>query len=138
MSEKHTKLGVFSSSARPIPARISVLPVSITTTVESRKAMVMVLRMFKVGRLKNQLLTNFINISNSYDAYIPLSALMLYPSLQVPASGKEQFTDYSRWRLLVNDGGRHTWHYLKTDAECTKWPQNSVDKYWLGLPVVIP
>ncbi|KIM82936.1 hypothetical protein PILCRDRAFT_819733 [Piloderma croceum F 1598] len=63
---------------------------------------------------------------------------MLYPSLQVPASGKEQFTDYSRWRLLVNDGGRHTWHYLKTDEECAQWPQNSVDKYWLGLPVNLP
>jgi hypothetical protein len=62
---------------------------------------------------------------------------MSYPRLQVPLSGKESFTDYSRWRLLVNDGGRHTWHYLKTDDECARWPQNSVDKYWLGLPVVI-
>lgn len=61
---------------------------------------------------------------------------MSYHQLQVPESGKEDFTDYSRWRLLVNDGGRHTWHYLQTDEECARWPQNSVDKYWLGLPVV--
>ena len=62
---------------------------------------------------------------------------MYYPALQVPASGNEEFTDYNRWRLLVNDGGRHTWHYLNTDEECAQWPQNSVDKYWLGLPVVL-
>jgi hypothetical protein len=61
---------------------------------------------------------------------------MSYPGLEVPASGKEHFTDYRRWRLLVNDGGRHTWHYLRTDEECDRWPQNSVDKYWLGLPLV--
>ena len=61
---------------------------------------------------------------------------MSYPQLQLPDSGKEEFTEYSRWRLLVNDGGRHTWHYLKTDEECERWPQNIVDKYWLGLPVV--
>jgi len=36
----------------------------------------------------------------------------------------------------VNDGGRHTWHYLKSDEECERWPQNSVDKFWLGLPLV--
>ena len=61
---------------------------------------------------------------------------MSYAQLQLPDSGKEEFTEYSRWRLLVNDGGRHTWHYLKTDEECERWPQNLVDKYWLGLPVV--
>lgn len=61
---------------------------------------------------------------------------MSYAQLQLPDSGKEVFTEYSRWRLLVNDGGRHTWHYLKTDEECERWPQNLVDKYWLGLPVV--
>lgn len=61
---------------------------------------------------------------------------MSYLPLQVPDSGKETFTEYSRWRLLVNDGGRHVWHYLQTDEECERWPQNSVDKYWLGLPLV--
>lgn len=45
----------------------------------------------------------------------------------------QPFTDYSRWRLLVSDGGRHTWHYLRTDAELADWPQNAVDKFWLGL-----
>ena len=60
----------------------------------------------------------------------------LYSPLDIPESGKEPFTDYSRWRLLVNDGGRHTWHYLKTDEECNKWPQNYIDKYWTGQPLV--
>jgi lanosterol synthase len=46
------------------------------------------------------------------------------------------FTDYSRWRLKVSDGGRHTWHYLHTDEECEQWPQNTIDRYWLGLPTV--
>ena len=59
-----------------------------------------------------------------------------YSPLDIPESGKEPFTDYSRWRLLVNDGGRHTWHYLKTDEGCDKWPQNYVDKYWTGQPLV--
>ncbi|KAF7973658.1 hypothetical protein HWV62_13902 [Athelia sp. TMB] len=63
---------------------------------------------------------------------------MSYLPLQVPDSGKETFTEYSRWRLLVNDGGRHVWHYLQTDEECERWPQHSVDKYWLGLPLGLP
>ena len=60
----------------------------------------------------------------------------MYGPLDVPDDGKEPFTDHSRWRLLVNDGGRHTWHYLRTDEECERWPQNTVDKFWLGLPLV--
>ncbi|KAF4581561.1 Lanosterol synthase (Oxidosqualene--lanosterol cyclase) [Pleurotus pulmonarius] len=46
------------------------------------------------------------------------------------------FTDYSRWRLRLGEGGRHTWHYLKTDKECEEWPQTDIDRYWLGLPLV--
>ena len=61
-------------------------------------------------------------------AYNPLS--------DVPLTGKTGVTDYSRWRLAVTNDGRHTWHYLKTDEECEKWPQTVLDKYWLGLPVV--
>lgn len=60
----------------------------------------------------------------------------LYSPLDIPESGEKPFTDYSRWRLLSNDGGRHTWHYLRTDEECEKWPQNEADKYWIGLPLV--
>ncbi|KAJ7880320.1 terpenoid cyclases/protein prenyltransferase alpha-alpha toroid [Mycena olivaceomarginata] len=51
---------------------------------------------------------------------------------------RKPFTDYSKWRLLVSESGRHTWHYLKTDEECEKWPQNSVDKFWLGLDLNYP
>ncbi|KAF8998542.1 terpenoid cyclases/protein prenyltransferase alpha-alpha toroid [Cyathus striatus] len=47
-------------------------------------------------------------------------------------------TDYSRWRLLVTDGGRHTWHYLTADEQCAEWPQNTVDKFWLGLDTNLP
>ncbi|KIY52935.1 terpene synthase [Fistulina hepatica ATCC 64428] len=61
-----------------------------------------------------------------------------YQTIELPQSGKTPFTDYSRWRLLVSDGGRHTWHYLATDEECEKWPQNDVDKFWLGLDLNLP
>ena len=60
----------------------------------------------------------------------------LYYPLDIPESGSEPFTDYSRWRLRVGNVGRQTWHYLKTDEECEKWPQNYVDKYWTGQPLV--
>jgi lanosterol synthase len=49
---------------------------------------------------------------------------------------EQPWTDFRRWRLLVNDGGRHTWHFLKTDNENEEWKQNTVDKYWAGLGVV--
>jgi lanosterol synthase len=64
------------------------------------------------------------------------NASTMYSPLHVPETGVKPFTDYSRWRLLVNDGGRHVWKYLKTDCEMGEWPQNTVDKYWMGLPVV--
>lgn len=47
----------------------------------------------------------------------------------------DQKTDYSRWRLL-DEHGRHTWHYLSTDAQSKAWPQTTADKYHLGLPTV--
>ncbi|KAF9462942.1 terpenoid cyclases/protein prenyltransferase alpha-alpha toroid [Collybia nuda] len=62
----------------------------------------------------------------------------MYEPLNIGHSASEPFTDYSRWRLLVNDGGRHTWHYLRTDEECAKWPQNSIDKFWLGMKTNLP
>ncbi|KAL1710959.1 terpenoid cyclases/protein prenyltransferase alpha-alpha toroid [Schizophyllum commune] len=62
----------------------------------------------------------------------------MYNRIDAPVSGKEPVTDYNRWRLLVNDGGRHTWHYLETDEECEKWPMNDVDKFWMGIPLNLP
>ncbi|KAL1747921.1 terpenoid cyclases/protein prenyltransferase alpha-alpha toroid [Schizophyllum fasciatum] len=62
----------------------------------------------------------------------------MYNRIDVPHSGEQAFTDYSHWRLLVNDGGRHTWHYLETDEECEKWPMNNVDKFWMGIPLDLP
>ena len=54
-----------------------------------------------------------------------------------PAQDKSlsEKTDYSRWRLL-DESGRHTWHYLTDDSEVEKWPQSTADKYHLGLPTV--
>jgi lanosterol synthase len=46
-----------------------------------------------------------------------------------------QTTDRSRWRLL-NESGRHTWHYLKSDKEIKEWPQTIADKYHTGQPTV--
>ena len=60
----------------------------------------------------------------------------MWNPIAVGQSATQPFTDYSRWRLLVNDGGRHTWHYLRTDEELANWPQNTVDKFWLGLDTV--
>ncbi|KAF7308670.1 Terpene cyclase/mutase family member [Mycena chlorophos] len=59
----------------------------------------------------------------------------MYSRLPIPNSAEKPFTEYSRWRLRVSDSGRHTWHYLQTQEECDAWPQNSVDKFWLGLDV---
>ena len=54
-----------------------------------------------------------------------------------PSVSEGEKTDYSRWRLL-DEAGRHTWHYLTTDDELRKWPQSIVDKYHLGLPTGLP
>ena len=48
-----------------------------------------------------------------------------------------QRTDYTRWRMLDEDG-KHTWHYLDDDEAVAKWPQTLADKYYLGLPLVYP
>ncbi len=50
-------------------------------------------------------------------------------------SSSSQKTDRLRWRLL-DESGRHTWHYLKTDEELAAWPQTTADKYYMGLPTV--
>ena len=57
----------------------------------------------------------------------------MWDSIDIAPTGDQPFTDYSRWRLLVNDGGRHTWHYLRTEEELVDWPQNVIDRFWLGL-----
>lgn len=44
-------------------------------------------------------------------------------------------TDRSRWRLL-DERGRQTWHYLRTDQEVKEWPQSTADKWFLGLDTV--
>jgi hypothetical protein len=48
---------------------------------------------------------------------------------------KDKKTDYSRWRLLDEDG-RQTWHYLQSDEQVKTWPQSVADKYHLGMPTV--
>jgi lanosterol synthase len=53
-----------------------------------------------------------------------------------PDANNDLKTDYSKWRLL-DDDGRQTWHYLESDEENKKWPQSIADKYFLGLPTVI-
>jgi lanosterol synthase len=57
-------------------------------------------------------------------------------TFSLPQNGFKPFTDYSRWRLKADDGGRHIWTYLKTDEEVKAWPQTVLDKYWLGLETV--
>ena len=60
----------------------------------------------------------------------------MWSSLDIPDDGKSPFTDYTRWRLNVGDGGRHTWEYLKSEEACAKRPQSDVEKFWLGMPLV--
>ena len=38
--------------------------------------------------------------------------------------------------MVVDEDGRHSWAYLRTDEECHKWPQKPLDKFWMGLPTV--
>lgn len=47
----------------------------------------------------------------------------------------QERTDFSKWRLL-DEAGRHTWHYLQDDEDSKDWPQSTADKYFLGLPLV--
>jgi len=61
---------------------------------------------------------------------------MSFSPLDIPTSSSEPFTDYSRWRLVVDEDGRHSWTYLRTDEECAKWPQKPLDKFWIGFPTV--
>ena len=60
-------------------------------------------------------------------------------TLQEPLSAStviiDDVTDPERWRLL-DEQGRQTWHYLRTDAETEKWPQTTYDRHHLGLPIV--
>ncbi|KDQ19186.1 hypothetical protein BOTBODRAFT_63287 [Botryobasidium botryosum FD-172 SS1] len=62
----------------------------------------------------------------------------MWEPIDIPADKSKPFTAYANWRLKVSDGGRHTWHYLQTPKESEKWPQDTVDKYWLGLPTNLP
>ena len=48
---------------------------------------------------------------------------------------KDEATDLRRWRLL-DEAGRQTWHYLKSDEELAAWPQSTADIYFLNLPMV--
>lgn len=47
----------------------------------------------------------------------------------------EDKTDLTRWRML-DEKGRHTWHYLEDDEAIERWPQSYADKWYLGLDTV--
>jgi len=46
-------------------------------------------------------------------------------------------TDRTRWRLM-GDKGEQRWTYLKTQQEVEAWPQSTVDRYHLGMPLYLP
>ncbi|KAH9909690.1 terpene synthase [Xylariomycetidae sp. FL2044] len=46
-------------------------------------------------------------------------------------------TDKTRWRML-DEKGRHTWHYLEDDEAAKAWPQSTADKWYLGLDTELP
>ena len=43
--------------------------------------------------------------------------------------------DLDRWRLL-DERGRQTWHYMKSEKEVQAWPQTLIDRHHLGLELV--
>ncbi|KAL8955879.1 MAG: hypothetical protein Q9183_006497 [Haloplaca sp. 2 TL-2023] len=49
----------------------------------------------------------------------------------------DQRTDPQRWRML-DERGRHTWHYLQSEEQAKAWPQSTADKWYLGLPTGLP
>ncbi|KAI0376504.1 terpene synthase [Hypomontagnella monticulosa] len=49
----------------------------------------------------------------------------------------EEKTDITRWRML-DEKGRHTWHYLEDDESVERWPQSYADKWYLGLDTGLP
>lgn len=53
------------------------------------------------------------------------------------AAANDPKTDYSRWRLHIEDG-RQRWMYLNTQQELDAWPQSAADKYHLGLSTGAP
>lgn len=56
----------------------------------------------------------------------------MYDRYDIPKDSSQPFTDYSRWRLNIDDAGNHTWQYL-SEAEATATrPQNTIEKHWLG------
>lgn len=52
-------------------------------------------------------------------------------------NGEEPLTDPSRWRLReeIDGVGDHVWEYLP-EAAAKGQPQNNMNKYWLGIPLV--
>ncbi|KAF8271575.1 terpene synthase [Lactarius quietus] len=62
----------------------------------------------------------------------------MWAPLNIPASPKQPFTDYTRWRLRDTDDGRHIWDFLRTEDELTARPSSDSDKYWLGRPLNLP
>ncbi|KAF9035290.1 terpenoid cyclases/protein prenyltransferase alpha-alpha toroid [Panaeolus papilionaceus] len=62
----------------------------------------------------------------------------MWDPLDIPTSGAQPFTDYSRWRLRISEGGRQIWHYLNSDDELASWPQDDATKFWLGLKTSAP
>ena len=59
----------------------------------------------------------------------------MYTPLDIPLDSSKPFTDYTRWRLKSDDGGRHIWHYLP-ENEVAAWPQTDIDKYSTGVSIV--
>ena len=60
----------------------------------------------------------------------------MWPSIHVPESSNEPWTDYTRWRMRDTKDGAHLWDFIHDDEELAKRPQTYADKYWTGQPLV--
>jgi len=47
-------------------------------------------------------------------------------------------TDLAGWRLQIGEDshGQQKWVYLPEGPARDAWPQNKVDRYWIGLNIV--
>lgn len=58
-----------------------------------------------------------------------------YSSATLNLDTSPQFTEFTHWRLKVDEGAQ-IWHHLETEEELKAWPQSICEKYHLGLPIV--
>ncbi|KAG8900254.1 Lanosterol synthase (Oxidosqualene--lanosterol cyclase) [Tulasnella sp. 403] len=55
----------------------------------------------------------------------------MYARYDIPQDASKPLTDYSRWRLNLDEGSNYHWVYL-SEEEAAERPQTTIEKYWIG------